>query len=196
MDPSARFTQAIPYLLLPISPALSAIHCSKSRRQLSSSCPQDPAICSVCGYYLHIGTSQSRVMSRRNYSKRKRVLQTTCIACESIQITPLDKTTPCHPSKRIPEPEDGERTQPTPQPKDNHSESLPAPQSAGENVPAVGPAATASRVGPSDKASKAKARPKKSGLQAMLSRSREQEEKRIKSSQRDEGGLSAFLGTL
>ncbi|KAH6914848.1 hypothetical protein BKA70DRAFT_1510468 [Coprinopsis sp. MPI-PUGE-AT-0042] len=175
MDPSLRFQQTLPYLLLPVSPSLAAIHASRGRRQLADALPQDPSLCPACGYYLPM---HSRI-SRSSKSKKTRVFQRTCVACQKVQVTRLDRWTGPETAS--------EAVESTPQPIITPTVPIKRPEAA----PA---AAKKPEAVVTPKVSRPK---KKTGLQAMLSRNREQEKERKNNTKPDGGGgLSAFLSNL
>jgi hypothetical protein len=177
MDPSLRFQQTLPYLLQPISPSLAAIHASRGRRQLADALTQDPSFCPACGYYLPI---HSRI-SRSSKSNKTRVLQRTCVACQKVQVTRLDRWNgPEAPTAAV---------ESTPQPVITPTVPAGRPEAQPVAAPANKPEAVVT-----PKASRPK---KKTGLQAMLSRNREQEKERMNNTKPDGGGgLSAFLSNL
>ncbi|KAF5333170.1 hypothetical protein D9611_002478 [Ephemerocybe angulata] len=202
MDPTTRFQQAVPYLLLPVSEPLSALHATR-RRLHYSPCPDDPNVCAACGSCLHTGTTQYRVA--RSKSKKSRVAQTTCLACDHVRITPLalyssttTKTSVFHIPSAGPDARDGIASnavasmQPPPL--------LPAarldnPRDSSERPTASSSTLQTPRSGAAGKITQTRQK-KKTGLQAMLARNREQEQERAKSQTKHEGGLSAFLDGL
>lgn len=190
MDPTVRFQQTIPYLLLPLSPSLSAVHSIRARRQLSSPYPQDPSLCPACGYYLHIGTSKSRV-SRSRKSPKTRALQTICMACQDTRIAPLDAWTPPRPV----EPEPVLRSAIPTTHLQVHSTIKTQSAPAADATPSVLPPLRKQPVPLEKKVAKNRTK-NQNGLQAMLSRNREQEKKRNTTKEEHKSGLSAFLNNL
>ena len=198
MEPTTRFRQSLPHVLLPVSQPLSALHSARGRLH-SPSCPTDPNICSACGTHLHTGTSQSR-LARRSRSKKARVLQTTCLLCDHAQTVPLELYSSAKPpALHIPpaEPYVGpnipSRAGSIQPPKTLPTAHKDGPRDNGEHSAT---SASLPQTNRSGAAASKMARPKKkTGLHAMLARNREQEEKRAKN-QADQGGLSAFLNGL
>ena len=179
MDPALRFQQTLPYLLNPLSPSLAAIHASRARRQLPDALPQDPSLCPACGYYL----SMNSRISRSSKSKKTRVFQRTCVACQKVQVTRLD---PWNGPDTLSEPVEG-----TPQPVIAPTDPVKRPEAT------TIPAKNKSELLVSPAASKTSRPKKKTGLQAMLLRNREQEKERMNNTKPDGGGgLSAFLSNL
>lgn len=200
-DVTAKFQNAIPFALRPISPALSALH----TRRIRTGEPISSETCQKCGFYLFAGDSSTRVV-RTDSSKRRRktsggidkrsssssssstrARQSTCLHCGSVTEFPL-------PSSLFPkrkaynlEVEQPSITVAT------SSDSSADPK----KVQAV--AAVSTFSGPDTPAApvKSKSRPKKkSGLQEILAQNRAKEEKTKKSSNTDQSNLVAFLDSL
>lgn len=186
-------------LFLPISEPLYALHATRARLQ-ELPCPSDPNACSACGSYLHTGRSQSRLA--RSKAKKRRILRTTCLACGKMQTSAFHV-----------EPSTNTAAQHLPSPVPDIGDTISLSKSASVTTQ-LAPALAATRIRDSSERSPtstsvsqtprtgaagkiAQARPKKkTGLQAMLARNREQEQERMKSNTKQDGGLSAFLNGL
>ncbi|TFK43478.1 hypothetical protein BDQ12DRAFT_675047 [Crucibulum laeve] len=96
MDPSqnvtARFQKALPYTLLPLSPRLAALHTARARAQPHAA--SFPDSCSKCGTYASASTSHISVKRMKRSTQfnasSTRVLRRTCRACGDVIDTPLD----------------------------------------------------------------------------------------------------------
>lgn len=173
MDQSTiKFRQALPYALFPASPALAALHAHRARLLHPDYAPPHPTSCLRCGSLL--------VQQPRSFVNKKstRIHRSSCRICRGATDTPLPKAAfpPTRRHRTIPAQSPLTITQPIP--------SIPPPKS-----PPKPPSPVPSKSRPK----------KKSGLQNLLARNRENEEKeRQKQKQNNTqlGGLAAFLSDL
>ncbi|KAK7061776.1 hypothetical protein R3P38DRAFT_2831478 [Favolaschia claudopus] len=192
MDDSAttEFRAALPYAILPISPALAALHSVRVATS-HNSCPQ-------CGCSKHRGETSVRTV--RSKVPDSRVIQTTCLICGWVHSEPLSRgnaalfprrkknsgnvavlatSRPISPAVDIPPPI-----------------SISAPKVEESRKPQAKPSPTP----PSSDLSAAslrKSRPKKKGgLQLMLERNKERAAKEKENGDGVAGGLAMFLNNL
>ncbi|KXN89648.1 hypothetical protein AN958_05515 [Leucoagaricus sp. SymC.cos] len=171
MDPATtRFRLALPYVLFPASPPLAALHAERARTLHSEHVPPDYPACSRCGSLL--------VQNRRSFNNKehKRILRRSCRICGAVKDFSLPTAT--FPPTRA------------------HGTITPKPSP----IPEVLPPSPPKDIPPVPSTVPVKSRPKKkSGLQHLLARNRENEEKeRQKQKQPSShlGGLAAFLSDL
>lgn len=183
-DPTIRFQHTLPYLLYSVSPQLAALHATRARRLSPHQIQSPSSTCPKCGAYLLAGNSSTR--SLRLHSGKPphcRALRRLCFACGGVQITRFDVTdtpvalasstmlTHASPSPSLPLVDVPRKSKLGPSP------TLPCPPPAISQQP--------------------KSRPKKkTGLQDLLSRNREKEQKEKNSKPGAQGGLAAFLEGL
>ncbi|THV08490.1 hypothetical protein K435DRAFT_12752 [Dendrothele bispora CBS 962.96] len=191
MDPTTKFQNALPFALLGVSPALSALHVTRIRRSSSNLLPTDA--CAKCGTLLRYGGSTTRIV-RKAKTSRTRYLQSKCSHCGWTNQKPINSGNEYMFSKR-------ERTvtpkQPLPTPATSKEIELPLSSKTEKSVSAHVPAKTLPETSDSQNAaSKSKSRPKKkTGLQEMLARNRLKEEKEKQAGQKS-SNLAAFLDGL
>lgn len=205
MEPTTRFQQALPYLLLPASQPLSALHSARVLLQ-SPPCPQNPSFCSACGACLHIGTSHSRLV--RSKAKKSRVFHTTCLICDHVQMTPLEpSSSPGSLSSAGPVPDIGDDIPShvnSPQAEQPSTESLlrhttPSKRSPRDNGEGPVVASSSNPQTPRSTAAPQSRTKKKASLQAMLARNREKEQVQARERSKNNSNresLSAFLSGL
>ena len=168
MEPAtAKFQQALPFCVFPVSPQLFALHA------VFQSSPF-PDSCRSCGSY---SSTHVTVVRNRQHS---RVITTTCNACGRVHSTPLHKgNSTAFPSRK--------RKAST-----FHMTSNPIPDTSlpllSSNQPFFPSSPTTSSIKPNKPLKN-----KKSRLYDMLEKNREKERKRAETSS---GGLSTFLTTL
>jgi RNase P subunit RPR2 len=175
-------------LLLPICPPLAALHVTRARLLSLTESDPDSAHCQKCGSFLFNGNGEIR--SRRKRTKRphppadssSRVLQKTCQTCGFRQDVPL------HRGNAALFPRRGSTKRPAVEDKIASAVKKDVPRSD-----VLLPAQSSATAGP-ERSGK---RPKRRGLQDMLSRNREKAMGRLtEQSRQSEGGLAAFLGSL
>jgi len=194
MEPTERFQQALPFLLLPVSEPLAALHASRGTIS-----PPNPDLCSSCGIWLHSGSARSRLA--RSKSQKARALQTSCLACGHVRTMRLAGYSPeqTRDVVRIPPIEPDARADIVNLP--SNSMALPATRKDKPRDIVASPINNKfvdGAVGSISSLRAPQSRPKKkSGLQAMLARNREQEQARAKGKDHTGvSGLSAFLNGL
>ncbi|KDR83685.1 hypothetical protein GALMADRAFT_133107 [Galerina marginata CBS 339.88] len=180
MDATFKFQQALPFALLPVSTQLAALHTARTPSQ------SFPYSCSRCGSEL---TTSTRVKRSGHNTHPLRSISATCYACGGVSSILVDR---------------GNATN-FPARRKLDSRAIPLQHMLQEPVT---PLLSPSREGPADRPTSAKSpterlmqgaqfkSKKKSGLQEMLQRNREQEKKRTKAEDKKPAGLSAFLSTL
>lgn len=214
---------AIPYVLLPASRSLAAIHSARSRilNPTESTCLTSTH-CSECGSYffngngeLHLVRSKTSTTSKSSRKEKQgsspiRVLRRSCRECGHVDDMPVDRGN----AALFTRTRKGRKTQKTvTTPSSLHTPLSQAvehstarslsvvssnPRSTNPTpapAPALGPAPSQSSTLPA-MPSRSKPRPKKkSGLQDMLSRNREKEE-RDRAKKGEGTGLASFLSSL
>ncbi|KAK7470572.1 hypothetical protein VKT23_001996 [Stygiomarasmius scandens] len=177
MDPATKFHTALPFSLYSVSPALSALHVTRIRRE-SPETPLDA--CARCGTLLRHGSSTR--IARGTH--RKRCLQSKCNACGWMNEQPIAAGNESLFSKRNPNaPVQHQISAPSREVVISRVEKVQTvPDIKSPVIPNPGP--------------KSKPRPKKkAGLQEMLARNRLKEEKEKQTNQKS-SGLAAFLDGL
>ncbi|KAI0699457.1 hypothetical protein BC835DRAFT_1412641 [Cytidiella melzeri] len=194
-----KFQLAIPRVVQSISPAIAALHVTRSRLIHSPNAAShtfDTTHCITCGTYLLGGTGSVRVVrksaSRRSGKPYLRVLRKSCMVCSKEQEVPVDDPPP------------GVTKQPTTTSVNNAVPDFsfiptPNPQVSASwplstTLTGPNPSKSTQHPKPTDDRSKARAKKKKSGLSDMLARNKERQEK-----ERSAGGstgLAAFLQDL
>ena len=167
---TAKFQQALPFCVFPVSSQLAALHA------VSQSCPGS---CKSCGSFL---STHVRVVRNRQQS---RVITSSCNACGRIHSTPLHKgnSTTFPPRKR----------------KANtlHTPSISIPDiDLPPNQPSFASTSSVSSTTKPSKPLSTKENKKKFTLRDMLKKNREKEQRRSNVPETSSGGLSAFLSTL
>jgi len=215
MTSTAKYQLSLPFVLLAASPSLAALHATRARTlHPTESASLDSTHCIKCGSYLFNGDGAIcivRPSKRRKSSERegcRKVMRRTCGICGFSHNIPIDSSSDClFPRTRkamssgttISAP--AEQSQPSEEaPHEraaNRSMSLPRSSPFGSygtiTQPGIAPIAPSS--GPAAQR-RSKSRQKKSGLQDMLSRNRDNEEKRKKEKNEGHGGLAALLSGL
>lgn len=179
MDPATlKFQQSIPYLLLPVSSQLAALHTIRARASI-------PYTCSRCG------SAASSTRSKRNATEH-RVISTTCSSCGTVTSFPIGPgnaaSFPSWKKKARSSTGKEQGQSPTPLVSTPTKPTTPVP---GLMVTTNPVAAQSQKVQPQN----AKTVKKKPGLQEMLQRNRDKDQ-RTKADQTKSTGLSAFLSTL
>ncbi|KAF9567333.1 hypothetical protein CPC08DRAFT_814207 [Agrocybe pediades] len=190
---TVKFQQALPYVLLPVSSQLAALHTIRTQAPTPSSCLR-------CGSDL----SASSTTRLKRTATKQRIISTTCSSCGTCNTIPIDTgNTASFPSWKkarlspLPHSTAGEaQAQLSHVPTAVLVPSLPKlPTPVLGPTPASNPETVhQSRKIPSHSAKTAK---KKPGLQEMLQRNRDKDkDKRAKTAETKSTGLSAFLSTL
>ncbi|KAJ7228627.1 hypothetical protein GGX14DRAFT_413977 [Mycena pura] len=188
MESTAKFQQALPYALLPVSPSLSALHFARVAPGAS------PVACHQCGCAFHRGESSVRIVRTASKASPGRTIQTTCLVCGWVQALPISHgNAALFPRTRKGGARKLESTSSVAagkQPTLAHQEAtFLRPTTPPTTMQTIAP--NLPEVGTSEKR-----RPKKKGgLQSMLERNRERESKE-KQSKTGPGGLAMFLSTL
>lgn len=222
---TSKFRNSIPYTLLPISPALAALHTRRTRRTVPELVTEN---CTKCGFYLFTGDSSTRVVrinterrraegtdARSISSKITRAHQTTCFQCGWVSISPLERgSASLFPRRKhfesTSQPSNMNLDVKSPEQRSIAEAVIPFPMDhesrAQSHKPSHAPISHISTTaGPSPKVivtstiPRSKSRPKKkTGLQEMLAHNRAKEEKARNASNATTGqsGLSAFLDSL
>lgn len=172
----------IAFHLQSLSPALAALHVHRARRLQPEDGTFDESHCTKCGFFYLDGSSSTRTESSKNKRTRSKqwILKRTCSNCGFVQRLPLEPGNAAFFPKR---PKNSDIVKQTTQPPiivDQPATVLPSPRD-------VTPSQS------SKPTSLLKNRKKKSGLQEMLARKRQEEQK---TSKPQSGGLSSFLGSL
>jgi hypothetical protein len=167
MDSTAKFEQAISFVLLPVSSQLAALHTSRTNSHSQHSCTR-------CGSNLTTTTRLVRSKRKRNACLSRAILA-SCSACGAKNSSPIEKNaaTSSFPYEK--------RT--TSHPIQVSVSSIVPPQMAPSTLPTSFP----------PPASQSSAKKKNSGLQEILQRNRDSERKRVRTT---ETNLSAFLTSL
>jgi hypothetical protein len=196
-DPStSEFQLCLPRLLLPISPPLSARHASRVRLLYpTESILEDH--CSKCGSFLLNGNGNIRLYRKtvKGAHKKEQTLQNfqrrtcqTCGFCKDVPVGrgnaslfPKRKRTRVNHTEEVfaPVVADSDQSVPQPPPQPLTAAAAPLPSRAAPDLP-----------------QRSKKRPKKSGLQEMLSRNREKEKERQLVQESGSEGLASFLSNL
>lgn len=184
MDPATvKFAQALPFVLLPASSHLAALHTASAR-------PAIPAACPRCGAD---ATFQHTRIARR--SKQTRVILTTCAACDGVVSAPFPSgTLPSFNARKPKSIAEVPSSQLLVQ-----ASSVPVSDQLNLAPKAVTPVAavSANRPPPATLGSSNNKNKKKSGLQQMLERNREKERHKANAADaKQSSGLSAFLSAL
>jgi len=171
---TAKFAQALPFALAPVSAQLAALHTARTRSQ-------QPYSCTRCGSQLTL-----RVRSGRQSRGSARAISTTCSVCGGVSNTAVQEgnaaaSFPSRKRRRVTEPDL------------NLSQTKVQEQLPQVPAPVVETAPTITHPAQASQPIKPK---KKPGLQEMLQRNREKEKKRAQTDQAKPAGLSAFLSTL
>lgn len=172
---TAKFAQALPFALAPVSTQLAALHTVRS---------QQPYSCTRCGSQLAL-----RVRSGRQSRGSARAISTTCLVCGGVSNTTVQEgnaaaSFPSRKRRRVAEAEL------------DLSQSKVQEQLLRAPAPAIEtPSPSSPTITHPAQTSQIKSK-KKSGLQEMLQRNREKEKKRTQTDQATPAGLSAFLSTL
>ena len=165
----------IPCALLPASQSLAAIH--SARYRILNHSPLSFTHCSKCHSYLFSGNGHLRLVR----SSSVRVLRRSCGECGHVDDTPVDRgnatlftrTTALPP--QVVTPSQSTIPVPAPAPSLSHSQSSTTTATPGQSKP----------------------RPKKrTGLQHMLSRNREKQDRDRAKEIQGQGGLASFLSSL
>lgn len=216
LDPATlKYQLAVPRVVESISPALAALHVTRSRLSQSShaggSRTFDTTHCTACGTYLRGGTGCIRAM--RIHAPRKsgkpylRVLRKSCLVCGKHQDIPIEEGEPPALAKATKR-QILTASVPNPVPS---SELVPAnkpPVAVPKPSPILVVSSSAASPAPSspqlprpqgqdtkaiDQRGRARAK-KKTGLSDMLARNRERQEKERLTGENT--GLAAFLQNL
>lgn len=216
LDPATlKYQLAIPLVVETISPAIAALHVTRSRL-IQSSHPSgsnhalDTTHCTACGTYLRGGTGSIRVM--RKHAPRKsgkpylRVLRKSCLVCGKHQDVPIEEGEPpafAKTSKRqvltTPAPIPAPSSEPVSVNKPNVAVHKPSPMLASSSTSSPGPSwpqlpkPQGQDTKAMDQRSRARAK-KKTGLSDMLARNKERQEKERLTG--GNTGLAAFLQNL
>lgn len=185
---TAEYQSTLPFTLIHVSPGLAALHATRYRLLYPSDpSPLQATHCSKCGSFLLSGQGEVRVkrVTRAKRGTPFRVLRRTCQTCGSHDDLPLERGNAALYPKRKRVASLGQGNQPM------VSRTLvPDESPAATPLPKLPPSSSTTSTLP-------KARPKKkSGLQAMLARNREREEKEKQERQSISGGLAAYLAEL
>lgn len=187
MDPdpaTVKFQQALPYALLRVSPSLSALHTSRVRKLAGTVTPQQLDSCARCGTFFHVSDSSTRI-TRLNRPTRT-CLQSKCGQCGWLN----EFAVTCGNASLFPRRKRGSSITYEKQ-KTISSAAPPAPEPKPIDQPVPVAATSAGLV------SKAKSRAKKrTGLQEMLARNREKEQRAKVAPAEPQSGLAAFLDSL
>lgn len=196
-DATAKFQQALPYALLPISPSLAALH--SVRVQSSEACHQ-------CGSALHRGESSVRTV-RTSSNDISRAIQHTCLVCGWVKTLPvargnaalfprtrkrdaLSRSAVVHGTTIARGKEPPTKMQKVKEVSKQSTMQVNPPAMQANPPP---PAALQSGLSTTTPKSRAK---KKVGLQSMLERNKEKEYKEKQSGSSAGGGLAMFLNNL
>lgn len=96
MLPVAKFQLALPYLVLPVSPSLAALHTTRVQSFIHSDS------CSKCGSYLLHGNATIRIVRlKRPNHPTARALRRLCHACGCMNELMIDAESPDPPSPSI-----------------------------------------------------------------------------------------------
>ncbi|PPQ94022.1 hypothetical protein CVT25_009870 [Psilocybe cyanescens] len=179
---TTKFEQAIAFAILPVSSELAALHTSRTRSH------SHLYSCFRCG--TDLTTSGTRlVRSKRSATRPLHVLSTSCHACGEIALTPVDtgnagRYPPCRKSSQIFLSKHVTQKR-APSPSSAIFPKVPSPSPAKLPIPNLTPNLQVYKTSK-----------KKFGLQQMLQRNREKEQKRTQTEAAKPAGLSAFLSTL
>ncbi|KAF9534271.1 hypothetical protein CPB83DRAFT_843967 [Crepidotus variabilis] len=194
VDPATkRFTEAIPYSVLPISSQLAALHTNRLRKQFDKQYQKSQSCCERCSSQLTLRTSivrSTKVRSNNSELHLSHAIKSTCFACGGISNTSLVKGN----TARFPSARSRRRgktvvsSQPNLQPLPSTVETL-----AFVSSPAPGPRIIDSGL-PQNIPNGSKSKKQKLGLTEMLQRNREKV--RAKKPDQVSTGLSNFLSTL
>lgn len=198
MDPdpaTVKFAQALPFVLLPASSQLAALHTARARVNV-------PAACSRCGADATFQRTRITRSKQPRSSQATRMVSTSCIACNGVVSTPFQSGTipsssrkpialAVTPSQLVAQASSSE-VNVAPLPVSHQVNLAPKSASPAAVVRENGPAPPPAKLGPSSSKNK-----KKSGLQQMLERNREKEKHKAKAADaKQPSGLSAFLSNL
>ncbi|KJA30220.1 hypothetical protein HYPSUDRAFT_270249 [Hypholoma sublateritium FD-334 SS-4] len=174
MDPATRkFEQALPLVLQPAHPRLAALHAARTHAA-------NPAICARCGAVLAVRT---RVVRAKHNT---RVIAASCTVCGAASSTPVERgNAAAFPPYRR-RSGSGHAAPPRQPPV------AAAPPPSTRPIPL--PVSSQAHVPEDRSSSRPSSKKKKSALQEMLQRNRDNEKKRTDSA--NAAGLSAFLSTL
>ena len=196
-DPStSEFQLCLPRLLLPICPPLSARHASRVRILYPTETILEDH-CSKCGSFLLNGNGNIRLCRKtvKGAHKKEQTSQNfqrrTCQTCGFCKDVPVGRGNASLFPKR-------KRT------RINHTEEVSAPVVADsdQSAPQLPPQSLTDAATPPpsrsvlDLPQRTKKRPKRSGLQEMLSRNREKEKERQLVQESGSDGLASFLSSL
>jgi len=201
MSSTTKYQLSLPFVLLPASPALVALHATRARiLHPTESAFLDSTHCVKCGSYLD---GKVFPIKRQKSSKGLKVMTRTCGACgfghkismdrgnaSSFPRTRKSRTATSVPADLLPEVKSQTSA------VEHPSNLQPSPPAFSSNLRTALPNPTASSSQPTTPV-RSKSRPKKkSGLQDMLSRNREKEAKARQEKHEGQGGLAAFLSGL
>jgi len=187
---TTKFQSALPVSLLSISPSLSALHAYRARTlnpdEFDSS---SPMYCLQCGSYLLAVNGSLELhrprRRRKTTDNKSNTLKSTCHRCGFISYTSFEA------SRHIPKP-----TADIPSISDHKPEEEKIPSSSRSSAPV----ASSSPVANSTRGNTPVLHPKpkkKTILQEMLTRNRQEEAGRMKSQKKaSQSGLASFLSSL
>ncbi|KAH7920175.1 hypothetical protein BV22DRAFT_982311, partial [Leucogyrophana mollusca] len=206
---TTKFQFSLPFALLPVSPALSALHASRVHRlHPTEAIHLNSSHCSKCGRYLLDGdgtVTLKRTLKRKRkaggVTESQRVYRKTCRACGTSVDVPFISTG----SKQFPRVKSPGVTttpvigKPTMVQSQITSRDIPTSPFPGtprhSSTPPVAQVPPKLTAGPPSVSSKGRPK-KKAGLQEMLERNRQMEKQSEKKKRDGQSSLAAFLTGL